>query len=149
MKFTHEVLGFSIELPEQWSVASYLNPTAIDGYSAQTTPADLPPDGDLRTILVVEEILSEQYGLIRCHLELTLWKNQPFKLPTRAKKYPVGELPFKARVSGYGEGGEHAAGQLDLGDGLVLHLVIRTVDPSATTDLKKVMGTAQRMVKPQ
>ena len=102
--FVHPTLGFSFEIPEHWTLASWQNRTALPAHehAMQTAPDDLPAAGDLRTVLVAQEILEQEFGRIRCHLELCVWKDTPFTLPTRAKKFPCGELPFKARSGLYG-----------------------------------------------
>jgi hypothetical protein len=145
MNFEHIRLGFSIEIPDNWRVASHHDHMAIAGYTAQKSEDDLPDDGDVRTILVIQEIMKDEHDRIRCHFEMNVWKNQPFKLPSRAKRYPVGELKFKARLGNYGVGGEHTAGQLDVGDGLVLHITARTDEPEATKDLKTVLATVKQL----
>jgi hypothetical protein len=145
MRFAHKRLAFSIDIPDSWRVTSHRSRTAIEGYTPQTHEDDLPADGDLRVILVFQEVLAHQHDRIRCHFELNVWRNEPFKLPSRARRYPVGELPFKARVGSYGVGGEHAAGQLDIGDGLVMHITVRTDEPAATRDLHAVLATAKRL----
>ena len=144
MTFVHPVLKFSIDIPDTWRVASFRNRTAVPGFDTymQKTAKDLPPAGDYRHVLAVQEIVGE-YDEIRCHVELTIWKSQPFPLPTRAKKYPCGQLAFKARLGKYGDGGQHAAGQLDLGDDLVMHIVTRTNNLGATTDLATVLATGK------
>jgi hypothetical protein len=149
--FEHHILGFSLTIPSHWTIASSEKPDAIPGFESvmQKRPDDLPAPGDLRHVLTAAEIIVAEYGRLRCHIELSLWKDNPFTLPTRAKKYPLGELPFKARVGKYGNGGQHAAGQLDLGDGLVLHLVTRTDEPSATTDLAAVLATGRKLPRVQ
>ena len=111
----------------------------------QTALDDLPAAGNVRNIMIAQEILEQEHGRIRCDLELSLWKDMPFKLPSRAKRFPCGELPFKARLGSYGRGGLHAAGQLEWGDGLVLHLVARTDEPEATTELQAVLATGKRL----
>jgi hypothetical protein len=98
-------------------------------------------------VMIAQEILEQEYGRIRCHIELTVWKDHAFPLPTRAKKYPCGELPFKARLGKYGRDGEHAAGHLELGDGLVLHLVAHSDEPAATDDLYAVLNSGKRLIK--
>jgi hypothetical protein len=145
--FTHLTLGFSFEIPNHWTLATWQNRGAIEGYETamQASPEDLPAPGDLRHVLVAQEILESEHGRIRCDLELSVWKDAPFKLPTRAKKFPCGELPFRARLGSYGRGGLHAAGQLELSDGLVLHLTVRTDEPEATADLNAVLATGKRL----
>jgi hypothetical protein len=54
-------------------------------------------------------------------------------------------LPFKARLGKYGRGGLHAAGQLELGDGLVMHLTVTSDEPEATTDLQAVLATGRKL----
>ena len=144
MEFVHPVLKFSIDIPEHWKLASYLNPTAVAGYDSymQKAADDMPTAGDYRHVLVFQEIAGE-YDEIRCLVELTVWQSQPFALPTRAKKYPCGALAFKARLGKYGDGGQHAAGQLDLGNELVMHILTRTNTESATADLAAVLATGK------
>jgi hypothetical protein len=146
MKFEHSVLKFSIEIPDTWKVCSYLDRTAVPGFDSyvQKNAKDLPAKGDYRHVLAAQKIVGP-YDEIRCHLELAVWQSEPFPLPTRAKKYPFGELPFKARIGKYGEGGVHAAGQLDLGNELVMHIVTTTRDPNATADLAAVLATGKRL----
>jgi hypothetical protein len=146
MKFEHPVLKFSFDIPDTWRVASYLDRTTVPGFDSlmQKNPKDLPAKGDLRQVLAAQEIVGP-YDEIRCHLELSVWQSEPFALPTRAKKYPCGELPFKARLGKYGNGGQHAAGQLDLGNELVMHIVTTTYNPEATADLATVLATAKRL----
>jgi hypothetical protein len=146
MNFQHNRFGFSLQIPDGWRVASHQDQRAIAGYTAQKSEDDLPGDGDFKTILVIQEILTDEHDRIRCHFEMTVWKNEPFKLPSRAKRYPIGELQFKARVGSYGNGGEHAAGQLDVGDGFVLHITVWTDEPEATKDLKAVLATVKQNV---
>ena len=147
--FEHPVLGFSFSIPEHWTLATWQNRNALRGYEAfmQTSADNLPASDDYRYVMVAEEILEQEYGRIRCHIELMVWKDHAFTLPTRAKKYPCGELPFKARLGKYGQGGEHAAGQLELGDGLVLHLLVRTDEPAATADVRAVLNSGKRLIK--
>jgi hypothetical protein len=146
--FEHPVFGFSFAIPEHWTLATWQNRSVLEGYETrmQTAPDDLPPSDDFRNVMIAEEIL-EPYGRIRCHIELTVWKDHAFALPTLAKKYPCGELPFKARLGKYGRGGEHAAGQLELGDGFVLHLVVTSDEPTATDDLHSVLNSGKRLIK--
>jgi hypothetical protein len=143
--FVHPILGFSFEFPEHWTLATWQFRSALEGYESamQTSPEDLPATGDFRNALIAQEILGQEYGRIRCHLELVVWKDMPFKLPSRVKKFPCGDLLFKARLGQYGRGGIHAAGQLELGDGLVLHLVVRSDEPAATKDLQAVLATGR------
>jgi hypothetical protein len=147
--FEHPILGFSFAIPEHWTLATWQNRTVLEAYETrmQTTPEDLPPSDDFRNVMIAQEILEQEYGRIRCHIELTVWKDHAFALPTRAKKYPCGELPFKARLGKYGRGGEHAAGQLELGDGLVLHLVVTSDEPTATDDVRAVLNSGKRLIK--
>jgi hypothetical protein len=146
MKFEHPVLKFSFDIPDTWRVSSYLYRTKVPGFDTlmQKNPKDLPAKGDLRQVLAAQEIVGP-YDEIRCHLELSIWQSEPFALPTRAKKYPCGELPFKARLGKYGNGGQHAAGQLDLGNELVMHIVTTTYNADATTDLAVVLATGKRL----
>jgi hypothetical protein len=143
--FVHPVLGFSFEVPASWKIVSWNRNTSDPAYGSQLQKSadDLPQPGDVRYVLVMQEVLANEYDRIRCSVELTVWKDEPFKLPTRAKKYPCGELAFKARIGTYGRGGEHAAGQLDLGDGLVMHIVVSTDEPSATVDTHAVLATGK------
>jgi hypothetical protein len=145
--FVHPTLGFSFEIPEHWTLATWQNRSALEGYenAMQTNPEDLPAAGDLRNVMVAQEILEQEYGRIRCHLELKIWKDTPFALPSRAKNFPCGELPFKARLGKYGRGGLHAAGQLELSDGLVMHLTVTSDEPEATTDLQAVLATGRKL----
>jgi hypothetical protein len=147
--FEHPVFGFSFAIPEHWTLATWQNRSILEAYETrmQTTPEDLPPSDDFRNVMIAQEILEQEYGRIRCHIELTVWKDHAFALPTRAKKYPCGELPFKARLGKYGRGGEHAAGQLELGDGLVLHLVVTSDEPTATDDVRAVLNSGKRLIK--
>jgi hypothetical protein len=147
--FEHQVFGFSFAIPEYWTLATWQNRSVIEGYETrmQTSLDDLPPSDDFRNVMIAEEILEQEHGRIRCHIELSVWKDHAFALPTRAKKYPCGELPFKARLGKYGRGGQHAAGQLELGDGLVLHLVVTSDEPTATEDVRAVLGSGKRLLK--
>ena len=147
--FEHPVFGFSFAIPEHWTLAIWQNRSVLEGYETrmQTAIDDLPTSDDFRNVMIAEEILERDCGRIRCHIELTVWKDHAFALPTRAKKYPCGELPFKARLGKYGRGGEHAAGQLELGDGLVLHLVVCSDEPAATNDVRAVLGSGKRFIK--
>jgi hypothetical protein len=146
MTFEHSVLKFSLDFPDTWKVCSYLDRTTVPGFDSymQKNAKDLPAKGDYRHVLAAQEIVGP-YDEIRCHLELSIWQSEPFPLPTRAKKYPCGELPFKARLGKYGHGGQHAAGQLDLGNELVLHIVATTNTPEATADLVAVLATGKRL----
>jgi hypothetical protein len=148
--FEHPMFEFSFTIPEHWTLATWQNRTVLEGYETrmQTAPEDLPPGGDFRNVMIAEEILEQEYGRIRCHIELTVWKDHAFAPPTRAKKYPCGVLPFNAKLGNYGQGGEHAAGQLELGNGLVLHLVVRSDEPTATDDVQAVLSTGKRLIKP-
>jgi hypothetical protein len=141
--FSHPSLGFSFEIPDHWTIASWQDKTRLEAYAGamQTSPDDLPSAGDYRNVLIAQEILEHEYDRIRCHIELKVWKDTPFKLPSRAKKFPCGQLLFKARLGTYGRGGLHAAGQLELADGLVLHLTVTTDEPAATTELEAVLAT--------
>jgi hypothetical protein len=147
--FEHPVFGFSFAIPEHWTLATWQNRTVLQGYETrmQTSIDDLPASDDFRNVMIAEEILEQEYGRIRCHIELSVWKDHAFALPTRAKKYPCGELPFKARLGKYGRGGEHAAGQLELSDGLVLHLVVHSDEPAATDDVRAVLNSGKRLLK--
>jgi hypothetical protein len=145
--FVHSVLGFSFDVPTTWKIVAW-NANAEDpayGSQLQKSLDDLPAAGDVRNVLVMQEILAAEYDRIRCCVELSIWKDEPFKLPTRAKNYACGDLAFKARVGKYGRGGEHAAGQLELGGGLVMHIVVRTDEPSATVDTHAVLATGRRV----
>ena len=146
--FEHPVFGFSFTISEHWTLATWQNRTILEAYETrmQTSIDDLPPSDDFRNVMIAQEILGP-FGRIRCHIELIVWKDHAFALPTRAKKYPCGELPFKARLGKYGRGGEHAAGQLELGDGLVLHLVVHSDEPAATDDLRAVLNSGKRLIK--
>jgi hypothetical protein len=141
--FVHQTLGFSFEIPDHWTLATWQSRAALEAYESamQTSADDLPAAGDFRNIMIAQEILEQEYGRIRCSIELSVWRDNPFKLPSRAKKFPCGELLFKAKLGSYGREGVHAAGQLELGDGLVLHLVVTTDEPAATTDLQAVLAT--------
>jgi hypothetical protein len=145
--FVHSVLGFSFEIPDGWKVTAWDQNTMNEGYASllQKAPEDLPEPGDLRHVLVVQQILANEFDRIRCSMELAIWKNEPFSLPARPKKLPCGELLFLGKVGKYGRGGRHTNGQLDLGDGLVLHITTTTDEPTATEDLNTFLATGRRL----
>jgi hypothetical protein len=153
MLFSHAPLGFSLEFPDSWTVAWYGNPTALEAYSSrmQTRADALPLSGDFSHIVAAQDLGTAKdsngtpYETFTNTIEIVVWKDEPFKLPSRAKRFPLGELPFKARLGPYGNGGLHAAGQLDVGNGYVLHLTIRSDSPEATSRLQPILATGKRL----
>jgi hypothetical protein len=147
--FTHSVLGFSFDLPIGWKVTSWNQNTSNEAYSSflQKSIEDLPAAGDFRHVLIVQQILADEFDRIRCSVELAVWKDEPFALPAKPKKLTCGELVFFGRVGKYGRGGQSTSGQLDLGDGLVLHITTSTDEPAATEDLKDFLATGRLVVE--
>jgi hypothetical protein len=151
--FEHKVLGFSLEFPDDWRLIHHQSKASIKGYPVQKSESDLPSKKKYRRVLAAQEILNSKdfeghaFEEVTNLLEIIVWKDNPSRLSTHAKKYPVGDLAFKALLRPYGDGGQHAEGQLDLGKGLVLHLTAFSNTADATKSLQRVLKTG-KLLKP-
>ncbi len=153
MLYRQNALGFCFEFPDSWRIDWYGNyDPANDLHGAlQTSEADLPAAGDCKALIFARNLIIEKgadgndFESHSIWIELYVWKDNPFKLPSRAKKFPYGDLPFKAQLRPYGNGGQHTAGQLDIGNGYVLHMTTMCSTPPAIVEIAHVLATGKRL----